>query len=188
MSQEIKLVLQAAENGNRRDVPGLWTPKSTLAEIMESMQSELTGISMENATMRYLQTIVPQSKWSNTKLKSIGLTQGGRALLILKLGAPDITPASTSNSNSSMLMSSQDQTQAQPEAPKDPLEKAVEILLDRNFDADTKVCIVTLMKVLDNVLQKPKQPKVRSIRLANAAFSEKVVERKGGGMYGICIT
>lgn len=60
------------------------------------------------------------------------------------------------------------------------LDQGVDMILQNNFDADTKVCLVTLMKVLDNVIQKPLEPKVRSIRLGNAAFSKKVASRKGG--------
>ena len=172
MSQEILLVLQAAENGNRRAVPGLWTPKSTIEEVMEMMQSELTGVSMENATMRYLQNSVPQSKWFKTTLQDMGLTQGGRALLILQLGLSG--PATTCSSNSQ----SEGETQLEEQT---DLEKALQLLLDSNFDADSKVCIVTIMKILDNVLQKPMEPKVRSIRMANKAFAEKVAGRKGGG-------
>lgn len=60
------------------------------------------------------------------------------------------------------------------------LDQAVDTILQNNFDADTKACLITLMKVLDNVIQKPFDAKVRSIRLGNAAFSKKVASRKGG--------
>lgn len=60
------------------------------------------------------------------------------------------------------------------------LETAFSIIAEHNFDADTKQCLLTLMRILDNVLQKPGNGKVRSIRLANAAFSSKVGSKKGG--------
>ena len=60
------------------------------------------------------------------------------------------------------------------------LDQAVDTILNNNFDADTKVCLITLMKVLDNVIQKPLDSKVRSIRLHNAAFTKKVASRPGG--------
>ncbi|CAB9504229.1 Pfam:TUG [Seminavis robusta] len=60
------------------------------------------------------------------------------------------------------------------------LDQAVDLILKNNFDVDTKACFITLMKVLDNVIQKPFDPKVRSIRLGNPAFSKKVSSRKGG--------
>jgi hypothetical protein len=60
------------------------------------------------------------------------------------------------------------------------LEAAVSFLLQHNFDADTKVCLVTLVKMLDNLLHKPGDTKVRTIRLHNATFQQKVGSRKGG--------
>eukprot|EP00548_Thalassiothrix_antarctica_P013869 CAMPEP_0194171884 /NCGR_PEP_ID=MMETSP0154-20130528/6435_1 /TAXON_ID=1049557 /ORGANISM="Thalassiothrix antarctica, Strain L6-D1" /LENGTH=621 /DNA_ID=CAMNT_0038884377 /DNA_START=57 /DNA_END=1922 /DNA_ORIENTATION=- len=66
------------------------------------------------------------------------------------------------------------------EVSKNDVEKTLCTLLECNFDVDTKICIITLLKIIGNILQQPENPKVRSIRLSNAAFSKKVVERKGG--------
>ena len=60
------------------------------------------------------------------------------------------------------------------------LDQAVDTILNNNFDADTKVCFITLMKVLDNLIQKPMDRKVRSIRLQNPAFLKRVASRPGG--------
>lgn len=60
------------------------------------------------------------------------------------------------------------------------LEDSVKRILENSFDADSRVCLVTLMKVLDNVLHKPADDRVRTIRLGNAAFSKKVASRPGG--------
>ena len=63
------------------------------------------------------------------------------------------------------------------------LETAVTTLLQNNFDADTKVCLTTLMRMIDNVLQKPYNDKVRTINCANPNFHAKVGSRKGGIEY-----
>lgn len=63
------------------------------------------------------------------------------------------------------------------------LEDAVFLLVNNNFDVDTKACIVTLIKLLDNVIQKQQDEKVRNIRLANPNFHSKVGCRKGGVEY-----
>jgi len=60
------------------------------------------------------------------------------------------------------------------------LEEAVAILFQNNFDADSKVCVLTLIKSLDNVIAKPHDTKVRTLRLQNAAFERKVGSRRGG--------
>jgi hypothetical protein len=59
------------------------------------------------------------------------------------------------------------------------LEEAVAIIFQNNFDEDSKVCIVTIMKLLDNLLHQPGNPKVRTIRLGNKAFSNRVGSRVG---------
>ena len=63
---------------------------------------------------------------------------------------------------------------------KGSLDLALQTLLKNNFDVDSSACIVTLMKILDNLLQKPGNEKVRSIRLQNPAFANKVGKHKGG--------
>lgn len=60
------------------------------------------------------------------------------------------------------------------------LEEAIGLIFENNFDTESKACLITLMKIIDNILQKPNDPKVRTIRLQNAAFSNKVGSRKGG--------
>jgi hypothetical protein len=59
------------------------------------------------------------------------------------------------------------------------LEEAVAVIFQNNFDEDSKVCIVTIMKLLDNLLHQPGNPKVRTIRLGNKAFSNRVGSRVG---------
>jgi hypothetical protein len=61
----------------------------------------------------------------------------------------------------------------------DGLQEALTKILESNFDQASQECIVTLIKVIDNVIQKPNDPKVRSMRLANPVVSEKIVSRGG---------
>jgi hypothetical protein len=63
------------------------------------------------------------------------------------------------------------------------LEDALAVILQNNFDQDTKVCLITMMKLLDNLLHQPTNPKVRTIRLANPAFHNKVASRKGATQF-----
>mmetsp|Transcript_28327 Transcript_28327/g.59996 ORF Transcript_28327/g.59996 Transcript_28327/m.59996 type:complete len:659 (+) Transcript_28327:119-2095(+) len=52
-------------------------------------------------------------------------------------------------------------------------------VLQSNFDATTRDCLNTLVKIIDNLLSKPNEPKVRSMRCANPAFEKKVGRCKG---------
>lgn len=53
-------------------------------------------------------------------------------------------------------------------------------ILQSNFDATSKDCLHALLKIIDNLLSRPNEPKVRSIRCANAAFDKKVGSISGG--------
>jgi len=53
-------------------------------------------------------------------------------------------------------------------------EQAWNQILQSNFAATTKDCLNTLLKIIDNVLSRPNEPKLRSVRCANAAFEKKV--------------
>ena len=60
------------------------------------------------------------------------------------------------------------------------MEEAVSQIFQGSFDEDSKACLVTLMKVLDNVLHKPADDRVRTLRLGNPTFRKKVASRPGG--------
>lgn len=68
----------------------------------------------------------------------------------------------------------------QPEIIKMIPEEAWSKILQSNFDAATKDCLNTLLKIIDNLLSRPNEPKVRSLRCANATFDKKVGRVTGG--------
>jgi hypothetical protein len=150
----ILLVLQIP-GGIRIDLPGEWSPEASLADVMKGV-----SISTSGAAVRYLTFKIPQSNWSTTSLLDIGLTQAGRALLTLEYSKQPPTVESQPSSTN--------------------LDQALAVIFQNNFDVDTNVCLVTIMKILDNILQQPGNEKVRSIRMSNSAFNEKVASRAGG--------
>ena len=54
-------------------------------------------------------------------------------------------------------------------------EAAVELMKSSHFDADVADALVTLIKYVDGVLQRPGDTRTRSIKLSNAAFKSKVI-------------
>ena len=58
---------------------------------------------------------------------------------------------------------------------KAKIDGSITQLLQSNFDQDSKIVIITILKILDNILQQPYNGKVRKIRLQNKAFHKKVV-------------
>lgn len=59
-------------------------------------------------------------------------------------------------------------------------EGALNKLTSSHFDVDSKDCIKTLIKVLDNILYKPGEKKTRTIRFSNPAFHKKIGSKAGG--------
>lgn len=60
------------------------------------------------------------------------------------------------------------------------LEAAVDSVLAHNFDTVTQSCFITILKLLDNAIQKPNQPKFRSVNLSNDTIRTKIGNAKGG--------
>lgn len=60
------------------------------------------------------------------------------------------------------------------------LEEAVALLLANNFDADSIVCLKTILKIVDNLLHKPGNVTVRRLKLSNATVWSKIGQRRGG--------
>eukprot|EP00978_Attheya_sp_CCMP212_P003562 scaffold7467_cov39-Attheya_sp.AAC.1 len=59
--------------------------------------------------------------------------------------------------------------------------EAVDLLLQSNFDVDSKECIVTLLKLLDNVISSPPSDvKYRTLNLDNEALQKRVFSKRGG--------
>jgi len=72
-------------------------------------------------------------------------------------------------------------------APTTPsVEQAIRFVLSKNFDADSKVCLLTLLKIIDNVLQKPGNDKVRSLRTGNATIQSKIINKHGHHVLMAC--
>lgn len=53
---------------------------------------------------------------------------------------------------------------------------ALEAMASGHFDADSSACVVTLAKIVDNVVHRPDDARTRQIRCANATFHQKVTE------------
>jgi len=62
--------------------------------------------------------------------------------------------------------------------PKTPKE-AMKIILNSNFDQESKECLQTILKMVDNLLSKS-DAKFRSIRVTNKTVEKKITDRKGG--------
>jgi hypothetical protein len=164
----IELVIQTPSGR----IPIKAEPSTTLAQVVGAAAAATMDDDDPNQQrLRYLQTSVHKSQWETMTLQNLGLARGARALLILESDSINTT-TTTQNSRDVVVM---------PDASKNDsaLSQALFKILNHNFDDDSKVCLVTLMKVIDNVLQKPGNAKVRTIRLSNSAFREKVVSKGG---------
>lgn len=66
------------------------------------------------------------------------------------------------------------------------LEEALSVVLSRNFDAMTKSCFLTCIKLLDNFIQTPTNPLFWCINLSNPAIQNKILNAKGGLQVLLC--
>lgn len=99
--------------------------------------------------------------------------------LAFKVGIITSTSRSTSTSTATLYSNMDADAHMETVRSMKDLEEAVAIIFQNNFDEDSVVCIVTMMKLLDNLLHQPGNPAVRRIRLGNKAFSTRVGSRVG---------
>lgn len=59
------------------------------------------------------------------------------------------------------------------------LEETLDILLNNNFDADSQSTLMIFIKILDNILTRPGDLSVCTLKLSNATIQQKIVQRKG---------
>ncbi|CAI5736578.1 unnamed protein product [Peronospora farinosa] len=57
---------------------------------------------------------------------------------------------------------------------------ALQMLRDNSFDAVSRIAIVTLLRIVTNILSDPENKKLRAIRLSNTTFCRSVGQVKGG--------
>ena len=115
---------------------------------------------------------------SSLNIKPVVMSSGNVAPAPAPAAA--LPAASTNNNYPEPMDISNDNTPAAPIHKVMMPEQAWDTILQSNFDATTKDCLNTLLKIIDNILSKPNEPKVRSIRCANAAFEKKVGCCTGG--------
>ncbi|GKY97684.1 hypothetical protein MPSEU_000726600 [Mayamaea pseudoterrestris] len=60
------------------------------------------------------------------------------------------------------------------------LDAALDILLSNNFDADSKSTLNTFITILDNIISKPADDKVRTLKMENKFIQQKIIARRGG--------
>lgn len=94
-------------------------------------------------------------------------------VLPTKVPPPPVKAAATTTTTSPPPQPS---TTFEPMSPESAWKK----ILQSNFDATSKDCLHSLLKIIDNLLSRPNEPKVRSIRCANAAFDKKIGSISGG--------
>ena len=69
---------------------------------------------------------------------------------------------------------------------KGNVDAAIRTILTHNFDTDSTVCLTTLIKVLDNILHKPQNDKVRCLRTGNATIKSKIMDKQGHEVLFVC--
>jgi hypothetical protein len=67
-----------------------------------------------------------------------------------------------------------------PEEDNAAVAAAADVVLGNNFDAVTKTCFITILKLLDNVIQTPTNPLYQSVNLQNRSVQEKILRAQGG--------
>ena len=189
----LRIVVRISSSGQRLTVsPNGISLKSTLSDVVSRL--ELPSLS-PSSTLVCLRKVSPFEEWGTTTLRDMLAGDDGSAGVLLTLDVGP-TPADTSSKSIidkaaaslnikpvPMEVDSQQQvTNSVTGAQQISSASAWTTVLQSNFDSTSKSCLLTLLKIIDNILSKS-DPRVRSIRYGNTNFQSKVASCKGALQY-----
>jgi len=202
-SKEVKIMLKLNCSGRRIALTNpVDASSATLEDVLKLVAEQetdtpisavLKSSAYEDSNLIFIRTSIPKSQWSSTTLSQIGTNNESA------LSTPGI-PAHSSSSlvhadperkvpNNSNLgveqMKKKEAVDVEVVASVEPVtaytpRTAVEQILSSNFDIDCKECCTALLKIVNNIISKPKEAKYRKINIQNTAFNQKVATKKGG--------
>ena len=144
--------------GNRLNVPGNVELSWTIAYVMDLMSNQLPPLN--EIEVLYLRTVVSKKDWSVTTLAQLfGLST------TTTTGNYCISLQQTKSSNQSSTSS----------------EDAIKVLLQNNFDEDSITCLITICKLVDNVLKSSLDDmSKRTLKTSNKILQQKIFSKVGG--------
>ena len=191
----LNVLVKCSWSGARIPTPSTLSTSSTLSQVISSISSSLPPLinkplgewNEPQPFIVYMRTNVLKRDWEITKLSDF--CDGGSILLTLNLPkdepATDTGAAASNDSSEPMDIdvggsgeTASTSLPANTFSPKTPKE-AMRIILKSNFDLESKECLQTILKMVDNLLSKS-DAKFRSIRITNKTVEKKVTDRKGG--------
>ena len=198
----IRLILRISTTGQRHTIPpDLITLQSTLSHIVSLIDLPISS----NASLVCLRKVSMCDAWETTTLTDMldGDDASAGVLMTLDLGsnsnatgggntgkmAIEKAAVSLNIKAEPMDISTQNVQSIIPGAPsqqKPTPHSTWQAVLSSNFDTASKSCMLTLLKIIDNILSRP-DPKVRSIRYANTNFQNKVASCNGAVNFMYCL-
>ena len=149
--------------GNRWNVPGNVESHWTIAYVMDLMSNELPSFNNNEVEVLYLRTVVAEKDWSTTTLAQLfGLSKTATGNYCILLQPTKTTSKESSSSSSSS-------------------QEAIQVLLQNNFDDDSITCLITICKLVDNVLKSSLDDmSKRTLKSSNKILQQKIFSKVGG--------
>ncbi|OQS04795.1 hypothetical protein THRCLA_02993 [Thraustotheca clavata] len=177
-----------------RRLQGSFSSSLTLATIVTQLKVHFDAA---NDTLLFMRREIKGNELNELTLQALGLVSGSVIFRVQKDASgliapipvaqptPQIAPQPIKQQQTTSLMHTTPTEPLLPSAapviastPVDPKKTTpfdvIQSLLNSNFDAVSKEVIVVLMKILCNILSKPGEEKVRSIRVNNPKFYQSV--------------
>lgn len=173
----------------------------------DEVKTALSVNGSEDLSVLYLRNSTRRSEW-NTKLTDvIGEGSGGNVLLTLTKVSDSSSAPTASSTQPSVATSlktenkvdsvldtrktepmeisntpeNNDSTSGNYTSSNSPAtcETALQSLFSSHFTSDIRDCVLTLIKIIDNIISKPGDERVRSIRINNPNIKKKVTSKTG---------
>eukprot|EP00979_Chaetoceros_neogracilis_P005930 scaffold1152_cov237-Chaetoceros_neogracile.AAC.1 len=188
----LKVLVKCSWSGARIPTPSTLSTSSTLSQVITSISSSLPPLITKplgewnepQPFIVYMRTNVLKRDWDITKISDF--CDGGSILLTLNLPKDDgreavvaeqpVASSTTISNDSPEPMDIDNGTiMLNPKTPKE----AMTVILISNFDQESKECLLTIIKMVDNLLSKS-DAKFRSIRISNKSIEKKITSKIGG--------
>lgn len=196
-----RILIKCSWSGARIPVPSQDVSlNTTISQIISLIASQLPPLFIKPISWNepqpyilYLRTTVLKRDWDVTTIYDIlgNDTMTGNVLFTLSL------PSSNSESLPSVDLSEKDEKERDVEPMDvDTADKttdtsltattitskpsiALQNILNSNFDTESKECLQTCLKIIDNILSRPHDQQVRTLKLNNPVVRKKILSKTG---------
>jgi hypothetical protein len=199
-----RILIKCSWSGARIPVPSQdLSSKTTISQIITRISSQLPPLFTKPIAwdepqpfILYLRTTVLKRDWDVTTISDVLGNDSVAGNILFTLSLPDSTNPDDSSSRVDVPREDDKECDNEPMEVDDTESNTIETsltsttktsrpsmalqnILKSNFDTESKECLQTCLKIIDNILSRPNDQQVRSLKLNNPVVKKKILSKTG---------